>query len=90
MKTLCLILFFLIGVNSLYSEELVQTTSIDDMNFLDINKNEGEQGLRPYIHDAADSVLAILEIADIEGNSLGERNGERLLKFYEYFLMQAT
>ncbi|MFC1490120.1 hypothetical protein ACFL6K_02800 [Candidatus Latescibacterota bacterium] len=83
MKILNLIMLVSICAAPLYSQEPFQNIPIDDINFRRLYEQEGEQGLRPYIHEAADSALAILEIVDVEGNYFGESNGERLGEFLD-------
>jgi hypothetical protein len=81
MKLLNLFLLLMIYTVPLFSQGTFQSSTIDDINYIKIYEKEGEQGLRPYIKAAADSALAILEVIEVEGNGLGERNGERLLDF---------
>jgi hypothetical protein len=81
MRHLTLMLILLFYHSPYNSDCIVSAQTIDDINFRSIYEKEGEQGLRPYIKEVADSVLAILEVVSIEGNYLGEGNGERLLSY---------
>ncbi|MFC1490121.1 hypothetical protein ACFL6K_02805 [Candidatus Latescibacterota bacterium] len=78
MKQFILLISLIICAAPLYSQEPVQNEPIDSINLQSLFINKDEQGLRPYIHSAADSVLAIL---DENAEGVAEGRGERLLNY---------